>query len=156
VRFVGVVSDVTERKEAEADQVLREATMALALDAGNVGTWDYDVRKRQLRWSERGYGMFGIAPGADVGLNDFYAAMHPEDREATRQALLAAMNPALRTDIDVEYRTIGRDDRRERWISAKGRGFFDEAGDRPGWSAPPSTSPSASGPNCTCGCWSTN
>lgn len=128
VRFVGVVSDVTERKEAEADQLLREATMALALDAGNVGTWDFDVRKRQLRWSERGYDMFGITPGAEVGLDDFYAAMHPEDREATRQALLAAMNPALRGDIDVEYRTIGRDDGLERWISAKGRGFFDEAG----------------------------
>jgi len=128
VRFVGVVSDVTERKQAEADQVLREATMALALDAGNVGTWDFDVRKRHLRWSERGYDMFGITPGADVGLDDFYAAMHPEDREATRQALLAAMNPSLRGDIDVEYRTIGRDDGQERWISAKGRGFFDEAG----------------------------
>ncbi|GGL37481.1 PAS domain-containing sensor histidine kinase [Caulobacter rhizosphaerae] len=128
VRFVGVVSDVTERKEAEADQVLREATMALALDAGNVGTWDFDVRKRHLRWSDRGYDMFGITPGAEVGLDDFYAAMHPEDREATRQALLAAMNPALRADIDVEYRTIGRDDGLERWISAKGRGFFDEAG----------------------------
>jgi PAS domain S-box-containing protein len=128
VRFVGVVSDVTERKEAEADQALREATMALALDAGNVGTWDFDVRKRQLRWSDRGYDMFGIAPGAEVGLDDFYAAMHPEDREATREALLAAMNPALRADIDVEYRTIGRDDGLERWISAKGRGFFDEDG----------------------------
>lgn len=128
VRFVGVVSDVTERKEAEADQALREATMALALDAGNVGTWDFDVRKRQLRWSDRGYDMFGITPGAEVGLDDFYAAMHPEDREATRQALLAAMDPALRADIDVEYRTIGRDDGLERWISAKGRGFFDENG----------------------------
>ncbi|KRA62454.1 histidine kinase [Caulobacter sp. Root656] len=128
VRFVGVVSDVTERKEAEADQALREATMALALDAGNVGTWDFDVHKRQLRWSDRGYDMFGITPGANVGLDDFYAAMHPEDREATRQALLAAMNPAQRADIDVEYRTIGRDDGLERWISAKGRGFFDETG----------------------------
>jgi PAS domain S-box-containing protein len=128
VRFVGVVSDVTERMEAKADQVLREATMALALDAGNVGTWDYDVRKRSLRWSERGYGMFGMTPGADAGLDDFFAAMHPEDREATRTALLAAMDPALRSNIDVEYRTIGRDDRQERWISAKGRGFFDDAG----------------------------
>ncbi len=127
-RFVGVVSDVTERKEAAADQILREATMALALDAGNVGTWDYDVAKGKLRWSERGYGMFGMAPGADVGLNDFYAAMHPEDREATRRALLASMHPGLRADIDVEYRTVGRDDGLERWISAKGRGFFDEAG----------------------------
>jgi PAS domain S-box-containing protein len=128
VRFVGVVSDVTERKEAEADQALREATMALALDAGNVGTWDFDVRKRQLRWSDRGYDMFGITPGAEVGLDDFYAAMHPEDREATREVLQAAMDPVLRADIDVEYRTIGRDDGLERWISAKGRGFFDENG----------------------------
>jgi len=128
VRFVGVMSDVTERKEAEADQVLREATMALALDAGDVGTWDYDVRKRQLRWSERGYGMFGMTPGADVGLDDFYAAMHPDDREGVRAALLASMDPVLRADIDVEYRTVGRDDGKERWISAKGRGFFDDAG----------------------------
>ncbi|CAN5459422.1 PAS domain-containing protein [soil metagenome] len=128
VRVVGVVSDVTERKEAVADQVLREATMALALDAGNVGTWDYDVAKGQLRWSERGNGMFGITPGADVGLDDFYAAMHPEDRESTRRALLASMHPVTRAAIDVEYRTIGRNDGLERWISAKGRGFFDEAG----------------------------
>jgi PAS domain S-box-containing protein len=128
VRFVGVVSDVTERKQADADRELREATMALALDAGNVGTWDYDVRERQLRWSDRGYDMFGMAPGADVGLDDFFAAMHPEDRETTRQALLAAMDPELRAEIDVEYRTIGHHDRRERWISAKGRGFFDAAG----------------------------
>lgn len=127
-RLVGVVSDVTERKEAAADHVLREATMALALDAGNVGTWDFDVPARKLRWSERGYGMFGMAPGAEVGVDDFYAAMHPEDREATRRALLASMHPTLRADIDVEYRTIGRDDGLERWISAKGRGFFDEAG----------------------------
>jgi PAS domain S-box-containing protein len=128
VRFVGVVSDVTERKQAAADQELREATMALALAAGNVGTWDFEVATRQLRWSERGYAMFGMAQGAEVGLDDFYAAMHPDDREATRQALVAAMLPQVRADIDVEYRTIGRDDGLERWISAKGRGFFDEAG----------------------------
>jgi PAS domain S-box-containing protein len=128
VRIVGVVSDVTERKEAAADQMLREATMALALDAGNVGTWDFDAVTKVLRWSERGYDMFGIAPGAEVGLDDFYAAMHPEDREATRRALVAAMDPQARADIDVEYRTVGRDDGLERWISAKGRGFFDEAG----------------------------
>ena len=127
-RFVGVISDVTERKLAAADQVLREATMALALAAGNVSTWDYDVAQRHLSWSERGYGMFGIAPGADVGLEDFYAAMHPDDREATRKALLRSMNPAARSDINVEYRTIGRDDGLERWISAKGHSFFDESG----------------------------
>uniref|UniRef100_B0SVM4 histidine kinase n=1 Tax=Caulobacter sp. (strain K31) TaxID=366602 RepID=B0SVM4_CAUSK len=124
VRFVGVVSDVTERKQADADRELREATMALALDAGDVGTWDFDVTRRDLRWSERALGMFGMSPGQDLGLDDFYAALHPDDREATRTALVAAMTPGLSPDIDVEFRTIGL----ERWILAKGRGFFDEAG----------------------------
>ncbi len=128
VRFVGVVSDVTERKAAVAAQALREATMALALDAGNVGTWDFDANTRQLLWSERSYGMFGMTPGAPIDVDDFYAAMHPDDREATRQVFLRAMDPEVRADIDVEYRTIGRDDGIERWIAAKGRGFFDEAG----------------------------
>ena len=127
-RFVGVISDVTERKLAAADQALREATMTLALAAGNVSTWDYDVGLRKLSWSERGYAMFGVNRTSSVGLEDFYAAIHPEDREATRRALLRSMDPVARADIDVEYRTIGRDDGVERWLAAKGRGFFDEAG----------------------------
>jgi PAS domain S-box-containing protein len=128
VRFVGVVSDVTERKEAAARMVLREATMALAVDAANVGTWDFNPRDREMLWSERGGAMFGMAPGSPVTLDDFYACLHAEDREATRAAFLRALDPAVREDFDVEYRTIGRDDGAERWIAAKGRGFFDEAG----------------------------
>ena len=127
-RFVGVISDVTERKLAAADQALREATMTLALAAGNVSTWDYDVARRKLSWSERGYAMFGVDRASSVGLEDFYAAIHAEDRDATRRALLRSMDPVARADIAVEYRTIGRDDGIERWIAAKGRGFFDESG----------------------------
>jgi two-component sensor histidine kinase len=37
------------------------------------------------------------------------------------------MDPANGGDYDVEYRTIGRDDRIERWIAAKGRAIFDES-----------------------------
>ena len=128
VRFVGVASDVTERKDAAARVILQEATMALAIDAANVGTWDFDPRDRQLIASERGYEMFGIAPGSPAGVDDFYAQMHPDDRDAVRAVLLASMDATLRSPIEVEFRTIGRDDAVERWIAAKGRGFFDEAG----------------------------
>jgi PAS domain S-box-containing protein len=128
VRFVGVVSDVTERKAAAARVLLQEATMALAVDTANVGTWDYTPRTGELVASERGYGMFGMAPGSPTRVEDFYAQMHPEDREAVRTVLRRAMEPGVREHIDVEYRTIGRDDAVERWISAKGKGVFDEAG----------------------------
>jgi PAS domain S-box-containing protein len=127
VRFVGVVRDVTERKEAAARMALQEATLALAVDAGNVGTWDYNPNNGALVCSERCYAMFGIQPGAPVALEDFFAVMHDEDREATWRSLMRAMDPVNGGDYDVEYRTIGRDDRIERWIAAKGRAFFDES-----------------------------
>ncbi len=128
VRFVGVARDVTERKEAAARMVLQEATLALAVDAGNVGTWDYNPNNGVLVCSERCYAMFGIQPGDPVTLKDFFAVMHDEDREATWTSLMRAMDPVNGGDYDVEYRTIGRDDRIERWIAAKGRAFFDESG----------------------------
>ena len=128
VRFVGVVSDVTERKDVAARALVREATMAMAIDAAVVGTWDFDPRNRALIASVHGYEMFGIAPGAPAGVDDFYDQMHPEDREAVRTVLVASMDAVLRNPIEIEFRTIGRDDGVERWISAKGRGVFDESG----------------------------
>jgi PAS domain S-box-containing protein len=128
VRFVGVVSDVTERKEAAARVALREATMAMAIDAANVGTWDFDPRGQALLWSERCSAMFGVGSGLPVTLEDFFEALHVADREAAQAAFQRALDPAIREDFDVEFRTVSREDGAERWIAAKGRGFFDEAG----------------------------
>ena len=128
VRFVGVASDVTERKAAAARLVLQEETMALAVDAANVGTWDFDPRERKLVVSERGYGMFGMLPGSAAGPEDFYTRMHPEDREAVRAVLRDSLDPAVRGPVEVEFRAVGRDDAVERWIAARGRSVFDETG----------------------------
>jgi PAS domain S-box-containing protein len=128
VRLVGVASDVTERKAAAARLALQEETMALAVDAANVGTWDFDPRDRKLVVSDRGYGMFGMLPGSAAGPEDFYARMHPEDRARVGAVLRDSMDPAVRGPVEVEFRALGRDDAVERWIAAKGRSLFDEAG----------------------------
>ncbi len=43
-------------------------------------------------------------------------------------SLRLGLDPALRATYDVEYRTIGRNDGRMRWVAAKGRGVFDGSG----------------------------
>ncbi|MDB5686589.1 MAG: Histidine kinase, partial [Rhizorhabdus sp.] len=43
-------------------------------------------------------------------------------------AFAAAVDPARRAAYDVQYRTIGVDDRIVRWVAAKGKGLFDEQG----------------------------
>ena len=40
----------------------------------------------------------------------------------------AALDPNRRALYDVEYRTIGKEDGRVRWVAAKGRGVFDDDG----------------------------
>ncbi|CAO4157185.1 PAS domain-containing protein [Methylorubrum extorquens] len=117
--------------EREANQVrLRtsEATLRLAIEAAEVGTWDLDLTTDVLTWSDRTKAMFGISPDVPCGMADFYAGLHPGDREATSAAFASALDPVRRATYDVEYRTIGKEDGLVRWVAAKGRGLFDEAG----------------------------
>ncbi|CAO4167431.1 PAS domain S-box protein [Methylorubrum extorquens] len=117
--------------EREANQVrLRtsEATLRLAIEAAEVGTWDLDLTTDVLTWSDRTKAMFGISPDVPCGMADFYAGLHPDDREATSAAFASALDPVRRATYDVEYRTIGKEDGLVRWVAAKGRGLFDEAG----------------------------
>ena len=72
--------------------------------------------------------MFGISADVEVTLQDFYDGLHPEDREATINAFVAAADPERRALYEVDYRTIGREDGLVRWVAAKGRGVFDSAG----------------------------
>ncbi|PVM71927.1 histidine kinase [Caulobacter radicis] len=128
VRFVGVGSDVTERKEAARKLVSQEETLRLAIEAADVGTWDLDIRNDVLTWSDRCYAMFGVAPGTPVVRDDFYTNLHPSDRDAVREALRRTLDGRIRADYDVEFRVIGREDGVERWLSAKGKAFFDNEG----------------------------
>ena len=61
-------------------------------------------------------------------MDDFYAGLHPDDRQSVADTYAAAADPEQRALYDVEYRTIGKEDGVLRWIAAKGRGVFDETG----------------------------
>lgn len=116
-----------ERRFAEerAALAISEERLRLAVDNADVGLWDVDTVNDTLTWPARTKAMFGISPDAAVTMEDFYNGLHPDDREATTAAYLAATDPKRRALYDVEYRTIGKEDGVERWVAAKGRGVFD-------------------------------
>ncbi|WP_442679884.1 PAS domain S-box protein [Sphingomonas sp. ASY06-1R] len=121
-------SDVTGRVRAEEQLTLSENTLRLATETAEIGTWDHDLLRGTLAWSDRTKAMFGISPDVPCTMDDFYAGLHPDDRDATTAAFMAALDPAVRATYDVEYRTIGKEDGVVRWVAAKGRGLFDEEG----------------------------
>ncbi len=132
---LSLLREVTARSWAHVERVaavaaLRdsEERLRLAVDNAEIGFWDVDVRQDALIWPARTKAMFGISPDAPVTMQDFYDGLHPDDREATSAAYAAAADPARRALYDVEYRTLGKEDGILRWVAAKGRGLFDEAG----------------------------
>jgi PAS domain S-box-containing protein len=119
--------DVTEILTAQHVLVQAEEQLRLATDAAEVGFWDVDPATGAVLWPVRVKAMYGLPADMPVTMRDFYAALHPDDRERVRAAFEAACDPARRCLYDVEYRTVGRDDGRVRWVAAKGRAQF--AGD---------------------------
>jgi PAS domain S-box-containing protein len=128
LRLAGVSLDITERRKADAELAHTAERLRLAIENAEVGFWDVDPIAGTLVWPSRTKAMFGISPKVPVTMKDFYDGLHPDDRQATSDAYAAAADPLCRAVYDVEYRTIGKEDHVIRWVAAKGRGIFDEAG----------------------------
>ena len=119
---------MAERNINQARLTFSEESLRLATEAAEVGTWDLDLTTDVLTWSDRTKAMFGISSDVPCSMLDFYAGLHPNDREATGAAFTSALDPDRRATYDVEYRTIGKNDGIVRWVAAKGKGLFDDHG----------------------------
>jgi PAS domain S-box-containing protein len=128
VGYIGSCYDVTDQIVAARALSESEGQLRLATEAAEVGLWDWDLVNETLYWPPRVKAMFGISADVPVSQADFYAGLHPDDEKRILAAFNIARDPAQRALYDVEYRTIGKEDRIVRWLAAKGRAIFD--GDR--------------------------
>jgi PAS domain S-box-containing protein len=128
--YVGSVIDIDDRREMEDRLREGEDRLRMATESAAIGTWDFDPTTGVLRWDERCKALFGLPPDAAVDYDTFLAGMHPDDRSASDAAVQQALAPdGQQSDFALEYRTIGVSDGLERWIAARGRAFFDGAGE---------------------------
>ena len=126
--IVVFVYEVTEmvvfRKELEKEQ----DKFKMAAIAAELGTFDMDVIEGNMFWDARCRTLFGISHNDPVTYeNDFVSGLHPDDRdrvvEVIRNVFLKSVSNG---EYDVEYRTIGVEDHKLRWIRAKGKAYFDK------------------------------
>ncbi|MBE8965204.1 PAS domain S-box protein [Nostocales cyanobacterium LEGE 12452] len=121
------VAPLIERTRAEAALRDSENRFRMAIEAAQLGTWDWNLITNQLIWDEGCKAMFGLPPEAESSIEAFFAGLHPDDRERLEQVVQWTLNPASSGKYDVEYRTIGIQDGVERWIAARGQTYFDAA-----------------------------
>ncbi|MFT3922131.1 MAG: ATP-binding protein [Myxococcales bacterium] len=123
---LGMTRDVTARFEAERALLESRARLDFAARVAKVGFWYCDLPLRWVNWDDLAREQFFIAPGETTHIEDFYASLHPDDREATRSAVEASI--ANRTRYDATYRVIDRRTGTTKWIRAQGAATYDEDG----------------------------
>lgn len=119
---------ITQRKLAE--QTLRDSEhrLKLATEATGYGTFDYCPQTDVGFWSAHTKRCFGLSPDAHLNYDLFLKALHPDDRDRIHRLLQDNFKPGSSGFCQAEYRTIGIEDGKERWVSATGQAYFDDAG----------------------------
>ena len=123
---VALVADVTDRKRTERE--LREGAerLRLALEASQMGTWEWDIESGVVTWSDEIAPMHGLEPGAFDGTYEQYETLiYPDDREFVGGAIEAALERGA--GYDIEFRTAWPDGT-IRWISGQGQVLRDHTG----------------------------
>lgn len=122
-----LLSDVTERVSAEAAMADALARLDLALEAGRLGVWEWDLLADRLDWSAALCRIHGQEPGRFGGrFADLKASVHPDDLEHLEHTLISTLESG-REDYQIEYRIV-RGDGAVRWLESRGRVLRDRRG----------------------------
>lgn len=116
-----------EQQLARTLEALRasEERLRLAVDAADLGIWEWDVVADRVTWDARKHQMFGLAPAAFAGTREaFFDLVHPADRDWLAADLERALTVA--TPYRNEFRVVT--DRGVRWVANAGDVVRDDQG----------------------------
>jgi PAS domain S-box-containing protein len=116
-----------EEAHAVAGRLRRsEALLAEAQRMAGVGSWEWDIATGVVVWSDELFRLFGEEPGSvAVSLEAYLERIHPDDRDAVRQAVQAALSS--RQPFTLEHRIVGPDGT-VRNFQCRGRVWTDDHG----------------------------
>jgi PAS domain S-box-containing protein len=102
---MGIVEDITERKNAEEQLRRSEAYLAAGQRLSHTGSWALDVSSGALFWSQESFRIFGFDPERTIpSVETFLQRIHPEDRPRIEQGIKEASTEPR--DYAADYRIV--------------------------------------------------
>lgn len=117
---VAMLTDITERKQAE--EALRESKerFELSMEATQDGLWDWTIATDAAYYSPAYYGMLGYEPGSLPAVGKTWKdLLHPAERERALQGIAACIDGRC-DSFAIEFRMKARDGS-WRWILGRGK-----------------------------------
>ena len=127
--YVASLRDISKRKEMEATLRLNEERLALALDSGSDGLWDWDLVTDEVTLSGRWQSILGYDDGEIASTVQARGKLiHPDDADAARAALVQHLK-GLIPKLESEYR-VRKKNGAYIWTLARGKVVARDAGGR--------------------------
>jgi PAS domain S-box-containing protein len=122
-----VAERTAELEASNVRLVQSEQGRSLALVAGQMGSWEWDIAANRGSWDEGQYRIFGVEPkNFQISTDNIRNLLHPDDWEPLRQVVLR-MAKGERTQ-QVEFR-VRRPNGELRWCTGTAAASVDAAGD---------------------------
>jgi PAS domain S-box-containing protein len=94
-----------------------EALLRMAAKVGRLGAWSYDVRSKELTWSEEVCAIHELPPGSRPSVEEALKFYPPGSRRLLGDAFLACMTRGVPYDLELQIVTAGQ---RHLWVRTIG------------------------------------
>ena len=118
--------ETTKRKAAELALKESNNQLAFAIEATELGTFDYNPATGTFSGNERLKAWFGLPPKSEILLEHAIEAISDKDKERVVQAINEALDYKSGGVYDVVYTIVHPVSGSERIVRAKGRAWFNE------------------------------
>ncbi len=123
-----LTTNITERKQIEIALQTSEERYKLAIQAGRVGVWDWNLKNNETYVDPNLKTMLGYDDGEiSDSISDWHRLMHPEDLKLVLTAIDAYLTGAM-PEYEIEHRMQHKDGS-FRWFLSRGVVFRDERGE---------------------------
>lgn len=126
VAILGASEDVSAQRLLERQTADLTEHLQLALEAGGLGTFRWDLATGETEWDPRVEAQFGLEPGTfDGSYETWVSLLHPDDRDVVLGTVADAVT--ARGHYTVEHRVVWPDGSTH-WLHGAGQVTLDSSG----------------------------
>ncbi|HMK18760.1 MAG TPA: ATP-binding protein [Chitinophagaceae bacterium] len=87
IKIVGVVQNINAQKKGEEEIVKQHSILKQAEEIAKIGSWEYNIKTKELLWSDGMYGLFNMSKGKQVSPSIYLDHAIEKDRAIAEKIL---------------------------------------------------------------------